>query len=218
MGPDAMILVSWMLSFKPTFSLFLFPFHQEALQFLFASIWPLTFTDSEQFFPKCGIKITGWLLKRTWFAEQIYWIISRKGMWTSFIIYVLKKFWSHCGGMWNLSSPTRDQTHTLCIRSTKSLTPELPRKSLNLLVFFCCCCCFAFSKKFIYFNWRIITLQRCGAFCHTSTWISHGYTWCPHPETPPTSLPTPSLLVVPEHQLSVPCFMHWTCTGPLFYI
>ena len=91
MGPDAMILVSWMLSFKPTFSLFLFPFHQEALQFLFASIWPLTFTDSEQFFPKCGIKITGWLLKRTWFAEQIYWIISRKGMWTSFIIYVLKK-------------------------------------------------------------------------------------------------------------------------------
>ena len=30
MGPDAMILVFWMLSFKPTFSLF-FHFHQEAL-------------------------------------------------------------------------------------------------------------------------------------------------------------------------------------------
>ena len=29
MGPDAMILVFWMLSFKPTFSL-LFEFHQEA--------------------------------------------------------------------------------------------------------------------------------------------------------------------------------------------
>ena len=64
MGPDAMILVFWMLGFNPTFSLFLFPFHQEALQFLFASIWPLTFTGSEQFFPKCGIKITGWLLKK----------------------------------------------------------------------------------------------------------------------------------------------------------
>ena len=31
MGPDAMILVFWMLSFKPTFSLSLFQFHQEAL-------------------------------------------------------------------------------------------------------------------------------------------------------------------------------------------
>ena len=31
MGPDAMILVFWMLSFKPTFSLSSFNFHQEAL-------------------------------------------------------------------------------------------------------------------------------------------------------------------------------------------
>ena len=34
MGPDAMILVFWKLSFKPAFSLFSY-FHQEALQFLF---------------------------------------------------------------------------------------------------------------------------------------------------------------------------------------
>ena len=34
MGPDAMILVFWMLSFKPTFSLF--NFHQEAIYFIFA--------------------------------------------------------------------------------------------------------------------------------------------------------------------------------------
>ena len=31
MGPDAMILVFWMLNFKPTFSTLLFHFHQEAL-------------------------------------------------------------------------------------------------------------------------------------------------------------------------------------------
>jgi len=36
MGPNAMILVFWMLSFKPTFSLFSFNFNQEALYFLFA--------------------------------------------------------------------------------------------------------------------------------------------------------------------------------------
>ena len=34
-GPDAMILVFWMLSFKPTFSLSSFHFYQEALQFFF---------------------------------------------------------------------------------------------------------------------------------------------------------------------------------------
>ena len=36
--------------------------------------------------------------------------------------------------------------------------------------------------------------------------------------TPRTSLPTSSLWVVTEHQLWVPCFMHQTCTGHLFYI
>ena len=36
MGPDAMILVFWMLTFMPAFSLFSLHFQQEALQFLFA--------------------------------------------------------------------------------------------------------------------------------------------------------------------------------------
>ena len=36
MGPNAMILVFWTLSFKPTFLLLSFNFNQEALYFLFA--------------------------------------------------------------------------------------------------------------------------------------------------------------------------------------
>ena len=40
----------------------------------------------------------------------------------------------------------------------------------------------------------------------------------PYPEPPPASLPTLFLYVVPEHWLWVPCFMHQTCTGHLFYI
>ena len=36
MGPDAMILVFWMLSFKPTFFTLLFHFNQEVLYFFFA--------------------------------------------------------------------------------------------------------------------------------------------------------------------------------------
>ena len=43
---------------------------------------------------------------------------------------------------------------------------------------------------FIYFNWRLITLQYCSGFCHTLTWISHGCTCVPHPELPlPVSCP-----------------------------
>ena len=49
-----------------------------------------------------------------------------------------------------------------------------------------------------------MTLQCCGGFCHTFTWISHGCTLVPHPETPPSSVPTPSLWVVPQHQLWCP--------------
>ena len=71
--------------------------------------------------------------------------------------------------------------------------------------------------ELVYFNWRIITLQYCGGFCYTFTWISHKCTcvppfWTLHT----TSLRTPSLWVVPEHQLWVPCFMHRTCTGHHF--
>ena len=61
--------------------------------------------------------------------------------------------------------------------------------SLFLFCLFLCCVFYLF----IYFNWRLITLQYCSRFCHTLTWISHGYTCVPHPETPfhlyPHSIP-----------------------------
>ena len=39
-----------------------------------------------------------------------------------------------------------------------------------------------FLKIFIYFNWRLITLQYCSGFCHTMTRISHGCKCGPHLE------------------------------------
>ena len=45
----------------------------------------------------------------------------------------------------------------------------------------------------IYFNWTLITLQYCSGFCHTFTWISHGFTCAPHPE-PPSHLPSCPIL------------------------
>ena len=41
---------------------------------------------------------------------------------------------------------------------------------------------------FIFISWRLITLQYCSSFCHTLTWISHGFTCIPHPD-PPSHLP-----------------------------
>ena len=33
--------------------------------------------------------------------------------------------------------------------------------------------------SFIFIGWRLITLQYCSGFCHTLTWISHGFTCIP---------------------------------------
>ena len=73
--------------------------------------------------------------------------------------------------------------------------------------------------KLIYFNWRIITLQYCDGLCHTSTWIGHRHIRVPSPLNPsPTFLPVPSFQVVTEHRLWVPCVIHQTLRGYLFYI
>ena len=44
---------------------------------------------------------------------------------------------------------------------------------------------------FLYFNWRMITLQHCDGFCHTSSLVSHRYTCVQHilKPTPHTSPP-----------------------------
>ena len=57
----------------------------------------------------------------------------------------------------------------------------VPKSALNLNTIF-------FFFSFIFISWRLITLQYCGGFCHTVTWISHGFTCVPHPD-PPSHLP-----------------------------
>ena len=36
---------------------------------------------------------------------------------------------------------------------------------------------------FFFISWRLITLQYCSGFCHTLTWISHGFTCVPQPDS-----------------------------------
>ena len=45
-----------------------------------------------------------------------------------------------------------------------------------------------FTFIFFSISWKLITLQYCSGFCHTLTWISHGFTCFPHPD-PPSRLP-----------------------------
>ena len=60
---------------------------------------------------------------------------------------------------------------------------------------------------FINFNWRLITLQYCGGFCHTLTWISHGCScvspsWKALPPPSPSHPPGSSQCTSPEHPVS----------------
>ena len=70
---------------------------------------------------------------------------------------------------------------------------------------------------FFFISWRLITFQYCSGFCHTLTWISHGFTCIPHPD-PPSHLP---LYLLPLGLPSAPglstCLMHPTWAGDLFH-
>ena len=66
---------------------------------------------------------------------------------------------------------------------------------------------FTFWLLFLFFNFTILYW-----FCHISTWIRHRYTRVPHPE--PSSLPIPSLWVVPVHQPQASSIFHYQCWCP----
>ena len=75
-----------------------------------------------------------------------------------------------------------------------------------------------FRDKFIYFNWRLITLQCCSGFaihwCESTTGVYAVPILNPHPP----SLPIPSLWIIPAHRPRAPCLLHRTWTGDSFHI
>ena len=71
--------------------------------------------------------------------------------------------------------------------------------------------------SFIFISCRLITLQYCSGFCHTLTWISHGFTCVSHPD-PPSHLPLhPIPLGLPSAPAPSTCLMHPTWAGDLFH-
>ena len=69
---------------------------------------------------------------------------------------------------------------------------------------------------FIFISWRLITLQYCSGFCHTLTWISHGFTCVSHPDTPSRLPPHPIPLGLPSAPALSTCLTHPTWSGDLF--
>ena len=69
------------------------------------------------------------------------------------------------------------------------------------------------KKLFIYFNWRLITLQYCSGFCHTLIRISNGCTCIPYSEPASYLAPDP----IPQGHPSLPALstlyhalnLHW---------
>ena len=96
-------------------------------------------------------------------------------------------------------------THKHFLHHIKSDISIVPKASNTMFFFF----------PFIFMSWRLITLQYCSGFCHTLTWISHGFTCIPHP-VPPSHLP---LHPIPLGLPSVPglstCLTHPTWAGVL---
>ena len=75
---------------------------------------------------------------------------------------------------------------------------------------------FFFFFSFFFISWKLITLQYCSGFCHTLTWISHGFTCVPYPDPLSSLPPHPIPLGLPSAPALSTCLMHPTWAGDRF--
>ena len=75
----------------------------------------------------------------------------------------------------------------------------------------------SFSVSICHLYLFYFILQYCSGFCHTLTWISHGFTCVPHPDPPSRLPPHPIPLGLPSAPALSTCLMHQNWTGDLIH-
>ena len=120
--------------------------------------------------------------------------------------------WSFSGSSLTVLQNWMIRSFLLLLPNSQTREPDVGLRTLTFFSFF-----FKLINLFILISWRLITLQYCSGFCHTLTWISHGYTCIPHPD-PPSHLPLhPIPLGLPSTPGPSTCLMHPTWAGDLFH-
>ena len=131
-------------------------------------------------------------------------------VWTIGLNLLLSQHW----GQWNEPFFFYKVLFTNCIVLHLFFTTSLGVVHFFFSIF-CLFVCLFFP--FIFISSRLIASQHFSGFCHTLTWISHGFTCVPHPD-PPSHLPLyPLPLGVPSSPGPSTCLMHPTWAGDLFH-
>ena len=190
---SALFVISTLISYNPLGNSLLF------LYFSWKSSWPFLIAVSFRFCD-CFRDCTGPL--KPWASDS--------GPCLGLVLMlscsvVSNSLWSHCLQAIRLPCPW-DSPGKNSVVGCHFLSQGWPRDQTSIFFFF----------SFIFICWRLITLQYCG-FCHALTWVSHGFTCVPHPNSPSCLPLHPIPLGLPSTPALSTCLMHPTWAGDLFH-